>query len=372
MANVVEVRELRKSFGETPVLKGVDLTLAKGETLGFLGPNGAGKTTVMRILTGLLAPDSGSVQVLGQNPCSDNFRIFSRIGYMPENPPLHHEMRVGEYLGFAAALKMASASASERVRAIDSAIDKCGLKDVVRQIIATLSKGYRQRVGLAQALVHGPELIIMDEPTGGLDPVQMAAMRESVMAVSENTSIMFSSHDLHLASGVCHRFALIHNGRITIQGNRKDLLRAAGRSGVAFFRVSLPVAEISGNCADITECSDQASIHGAPAVALADALTHFSQSLGEGADCGDGIAGANGGWSTETSDERGIGSSPVVSVKREGQTLAVRMEGVADPWGPVTRFLVEQGWDVLEVGRQEPHLEEVFLDITRGEVEDEI
>lgn len=330
MTSAVEVRELVRSFSGKNVLKGVNLDLALGETLGFLGPNGAGKTTVMRILMGLLAADSGTVRVLGQDPCTGNNQLFSRIGYLPENPPLHKEMRVGEFMDYAASIRMPRIWGQARSRAIESALEKCGLREVRGQVIGTLSKGFRQRVGLAQAIIHEPELIIMDEPTGGLDPLQMAAMRESVMAVREGASIMFSSHDLHLASRVCHRFAIIHRGLVTVQGDRDELLRVSGSSGSSFVRIAFP------------------------AIPTADHETWMNNLTTELTDLAGGQAASGS-------------SEDALRIQRDGQVVEITADSSLGGTACLVRHLVTLGLDVLEAGRREPHLEELFLDISNQE-----
>lgn len=209
---LVQVLDLSRCFGRRLALSGVGLTLARGEVLGLLGPNGAGKTTCLRILSGNLAPTSGRVEIdgldLGRHPVAAK----RRLGYLPERPPLYPELRVDEYLDFCARLRRVP---STRVRgAVEEAKRRCGLEDVGRRPIAKLSKGFRQRLGIAQAMVHRPSLLILDEPTEGLDPVQIREVRTLVRELATDSGVIFSSHILSEVQAVCDRVTILHRGRV--------------------------------------------------------------------------------------------------------------------------------------------------------------
>lgn len=227
---MIEVRDLTKQFARHTAVRGINFSVSKGEIVGFLGPNGAGKTTTLRMLTGYLPPTSGSANVAGFDIFRESIKARQRIGYMPENVPLYDDMRVREYLKFRATLKgLSNRDARQRVNEV---IDTCGLDSVRRKMIKVLSKGYRQRVGLADALVHQPDLLILDEPTNGLDPNQIRQIRDLIRRLSENHTILLSTHILHEVEMICGRVIIIDGGRIKAQDTPQNLvsnMRAAGR-----------------------------------------------------------------------------------------------------------------------------------------------
>ncbi len=227
---MIEVHELRKNYGRHTAVRDISFNVERGEIVGFLGPNGAGKTTTLRMLTGFLPPSSGSARIAGFDVFRDSLDARRRIGYMPENVPLYDDMRVREYLRFRAQLKGLD-GATTRSR-LGEVLESCGLTGVRRKMIKTLSKGYRQRVGLADALIHEPELLILDEPTNGLDPNQIRQIRELIRQLARNHTVLLSTHILHEVEMTCNRVIIIDNGKIKAADTPENLtrdMRAAGR-----------------------------------------------------------------------------------------------------------------------------------------------
>jgi len=209
---MIEVQALRKTFGGRVAIDGISFRVEKGEILGFLGPNGAGKTTTMRILTGFLPPTSGTARVAGLNVVEEPREVKRRIGYLPEHPPLYKEMTVTAYLAFVARIK---GVAGNRLReSVASALDRCGLGAVAGRLIQNLSKGFQQRVGIAQAIVHSPEVMILDEPTVGLDPRQILKIRNLIRSFHGEKTVILSTHIIPEVEKLCDRVAIINEGRI--------------------------------------------------------------------------------------------------------------------------------------------------------------
>lgn len=227
---MIEVSHLTKRYARHTAVSDISFEVQRGEIVGFLGPNGAGKTTTLRMLTGYLPPTSGTAKVAGKDIFRESLAARSKIGYMPENVPLYDDMRVKEYLKFRAQLKGLSGSHG-RTRVSD-VIETCGLKSVRRKMIKTLSKGYRQRVGLADALVHDPELLILDEPTNGLDPNQIRHIRGLIKRLAETHTVLISTHILHEVEMICNRVIIIDGGKIKATDTPTKLteqMRSAGR-----------------------------------------------------------------------------------------------------------------------------------------------
>lgn len=223
---MIEVNDLRKSFGEVKALDGVSFTVNRGEILGLLGPNGAGKTTAMKILTSFWSPDSGEARIDGLDVGEYPLETKKRIGYLPETVPLYDDMTVYEYLKFVASVRgVERGRINERIREV---MDSCGLRDVMRKVIEELSKGYRQRLGLAQAIIHDPEVLILDEPTTGLDPNQIVEIRKLIKEIGKEKTVIFSTHILGEVSATCDRVVIINNGRIAGEGSPDDLAERSG------------------------------------------------------------------------------------------------------------------------------------------------
>lgn len=209
----LEVQDLTKNYDAYQALRGVTFNLKKGEILGFLGPNGAGKTTTMRILTGYIPPTSGKAMVAGYDVFSQSMQVRQRIGYLPESVPLYTEMTVWDYLDFAARLR----GVQNRDEAIERVMEKTNLSDRADTIINKLSKGFRQRVGIAQAMVHEPEVLILDEPTIGLDPKQIIEIRELIKSFGGEHTVILSTHILPEVSQTCSRVLIINQGKIVAE-----------------------------------------------------------------------------------------------------------------------------------------------------------
>ena len=242
---MIEVANLTKRYAGNPAVSDISFTVKRGEIVGLLGPNGAGKSTTMRILSCYLPATSGTVRIAGLDVFAESDEVRRRIGYMPENNPLHPDMRVREYLKFRARLKGLGRKQS-RQRA-DVVMEQCSLTDVSRRIIGHLSKGYRQRVGLADALVHEPELIILDEPTIGLDPNQIRLVRQLIKGLGGTHTVLVSTHILPEAEVTCHRVVIMFEGKILAADTPENLQKLmSSRSQV--------IAEIAAPAAELLEC----------------------------------------------------------------------------------------------------------------------
>ena len=212
MAAAISVRNLTKRYDNVTALADISFEVQTGEIVGFLGPNGAGKTTALRILTGMLSPTAGSVQIDGLDVVAHSLEIRRRIGYLPEHIALYPELRVQEYLSYRAAIK--GVAAKERRARINAAMERCVVTEVRRQLIGRLSKGYRQRVALADCLLGRPKILILDEPTVGLDPHQIRQTRELIRELGRTTTILLSTHILPEVEMICDRVTIIDKGRI--------------------------------------------------------------------------------------------------------------------------------------------------------------
>lgn len=217
----IHLTNLSKCYGRQDVLHGVSFTIQRGETVGFLGPNGAGKSTCMKIMTGWLAADSGNIEICGHNILTEPLEAKRRMGYLPENNPLYPEMYVREYLGYVGHLYRL-----ENIRGrVNEMAERLSLTEVLGRTIGTLSKGYRQRVGLAQALLHNPDVLILDEPFSGLDPNQLSQIYSLVRELGKEKAILFSSHTLSEASELCRRTIIINQGRIVTDSSLAELTK---------------------------------------------------------------------------------------------------------------------------------------------------
>jgi ABC-2 type transport system ATP-binding protein len=310
---MIKVEKLTKRFGGFTAVNGIDFEVQKGEIVGFLGPNGAGKSTTMRMLSGFLPPTSGKAEVAGFNVFADSLRAREHIGYMPENVPLYTDMRVHEFLRYRAALKgVPGRRLKER---IGDVLELCGLKDVEKKIIGNLSKGYRQRVGLADAMSHEPDLLILDEPTIGLDPNQIRLVRDLIRNLRRHHTILLSTHILPEVEMLCSRVIIINKGRIEALDTPQNLRAHLGQSGHILFDAIVPDAQ-----------------------AAASAL-------------------------------RALESVQSVSHRADGEWTVFTIHPATghDPRESLYRHAVDNKWRIREISRPPVSLEQVFAEVTGGE-----
>ena len=314
---MIAVTDLTKRYAGRTAVAGISFTVARGEIVGLLGPNGAGKSTTMRILSCFMPATSGTVRVAGFDVFYQSDEVRRRIGYMPENNPLYPEMRVREYLKFRARLKGLNWRRSrERVTTV---MEQCGLTEVDRRIIGQLSKGYKQRVGLADALVHEPELIILDEPTIGLDPHQIRAVRQLIKSLAQKHTVLISTHILPEAEMTCNRMLIMYDGKILAADTPDNLQRLmAGSSQI--------IAEIA-----------------APAEALREA------------------------WSQMP----GVEQFDVSSSEGEFQRCALTPRDGYDLRPAIFALAQERGWVMRELTRSRHSLEDIYVQVTRPTEEEE-
>jgi ABC-2 type transport system ATP-binding protein len=223
---MIEVKELTKKYGERLAVDHISFSVKRGEILGFLGQNGAGKSTTMKILTGFMPATSGTASVAGFDVFENPYEVKKRIGYLPENPPIYLELLVSEYLDFVANLR--GIPGAQKKQKMDAVIERCQLGEVRNRLIGNLSKGYKQRVGLAQALIHDPEVLILDEPTVGLDPKQVSEARGLIKSLRSERTVIYSTHILSEVAATCDRIIIIDQGRIVSQ----ESINALGATGL--------------------------------------------------------------------------------------------------------------------------------------------
>ncbi len=309
---MIEVRDVTKRFGTTVALSKVSFEVARGKILGFLGPNGAGKSTTMKIITTFLAADAGSVKVDGIDVLEQPLSVRHKIGYMPENVPLYHDMTVDEYLRFVGRARgLDGARLRDR---LDWCTEACGLKTEFKRKIQELSKGYRQRTGLAQALIHDPDILILDEPTSGLDPLQIIGIRDLIKSLAGHKTIIFSTHILQEVGPVTDRVVIINQGTVVADGRISELTeRAMGTN-----RIYLGVR---GAAADV-----QPALVGLPYV----------------------------------TDLRPLPDAAPGTCRFE-----LRGAFADDLVGVVTRTVTERGWSLLELHESRYSLEDTFIALTR-------
>jgi ABC-2 type transport system ATP-binding protein len=308
---MIQVSHVSKVYGGRAVVDRVSFSVAKGEILGFLGPNGAGKTTTMRILTGFVPPTSGSARVAGFDIQDDPLEVKRRIGYLPEHPPLYREMLVRPFLSFVATIR--GVPRREIKARIDRAIERCGLTQVAGRLIGLLSKGYQQRVGLAQAILHEPDVLILDEPTVGLDPAQIREIRQLIKGFAGEHTVILSTHILAEVTMTCQRVLIINDGRIAAE----DTLAGLAARGERTRRIALRLAR-SGD-------GVEAQVRAIPGVL--DVVRE---------------AGQDGAFIVETDGGRDL-----------REEIAARAVG--------------QGWGLLEIRPVTLSLEDIFIRIIRGE-----
>lgn len=251
---MIEVRNLSKSYGSHVAVRDVSFGVAEGEIVGFLGPNGAGKTTTIRILTCYHPATSGSAAVAGHNVFSESMKVRQAVGYLPESVPLYPEMRVREYLHFRG--KLRGLGYSERKAAIDRVASRCWITDVIKRPIAHLSKGYRQRVGLADALLHNPPVLILDEPTVGLDPTQIRETRSLIRELAADHTVMLSSHILPEVQATCQRLIIISKGAIVAAGTPTELTDRVSSAARLAVEIRGPQADVAAALKQLPSVTD--------------------------------------------------------------------------------------------------------------------
>ena len=247
---MIEVNGLTKYYGQMAAIHDVSFEVSQGEIIGFLGPNGAGKTTTMRILTGFSPASSGTARIAGFDIANHSIEVKRRIGYLPESVPLYHEMIVSKFLKYVGAIK--GIEKSRLSSEIGRVVERCGLEAVSQRVIGNLSKGYRQRVGLAQALVGNPPVLILDEPTVGLDPKQIVEIRQVIKDLAREHTVLLSTHILPEVTMICERVIIIHHGRIVAQDTMSNLTGVSENTDLDL--------EISGNSPDIIKTLE--GVHG--------------------------------------------------------------------------------------------------------------
>jgi ABC-2 type transport system ATP-binding protein len=314
---MIEVENLTKRYPGRTAVDGISFQIGRGEVVGFLGPNGAGKSTTLRILSSFLPATSGTARVAGFDVFREPDEVRRRIGYMPENNPLHLDMRVREYLKFRARLKgLGWRRSRERV---DAVLQQCGLTDVSGRIIGQLSKGYRQRVGLADALVHEPDLIILDEPTIGLDPHQIRSVRALVKELGKRHTVVLSTHILNEVEMTCSRVLILHRGRILAADRTEDLGRRLSLDGQVIAEVEAPPAQLLEAFRDLPE----------------------------------------------------VERVEVEPMDGNFQRLSLVPRNGADLRPLVSAEIREHGWPLRELTRSRHSLEDIFIHLTRGKVRED-
>jgi ABC-2 type transport system ATP-binding protein len=251
---MIELKNVTKKFGNTPVVDGISFEVKKGEIIGFLGPNGAGKTTTMRMITGFFPPTSGAIKVAGFDTAEKPLEAKAKIGYMPENVPLYKELDVHSYLRFVAEVKGVPKAKIES--SITKAIEESGITGVKDKVIAKLSKGFRQRVGIAQAIINDPEVLILDEPTVGLDPKQIKEIRELIKKMKGDRTIILSTHILPEVSMTCDKVIVINQGKIIAEGDVETLTRGTGSASRIYVELDAPKAQFISEMKKIRSVSD--------------------------------------------------------------------------------------------------------------------
>lgn len=247
---MIEVRNLTKRYGDLVAIRDISFTAATGQVLGFLGPNGAGKTTTMRIITGFMPATSGTVKVEGYDIFDDSYEVRKRIGYLPENPPLYADMTVTTYLRFVGRIR--GIAKAELTDSVDKVVHTCGLSEVTHRVVGHLSKGFRQRVGLAQALIHNPTVLVLDEPTIGLDPRQIIDIRTLIRTLAADRTVILSTHILPEVSQLCEKVVIIADGHIAVEDTVTNLMQSGSLEQVFLRYIAKDAAVPAGAPAEAT------------------------------------------------------------------------------------------------------------------------
>lgn len=317
---MIEVEHLSKVYGTTPAIQDVTFEVAKGEILGFLGPNGAGKTTTMRILAGFLPATSGTARIAGYDVHEDSMAVRQRIGYLPENPPLYTDMSVEGFLHFVARIK--GIAAGERSEKVNRSIERCGLIERRKTLIRKLSKGFRQRVGIAQAIVHEPPAIILDEPTVGLDPRQIIDVRNLIKSLAGERTIILSTHILPEVNMTCSQVAIIKRGQIVATDAIENLMTRL-MQGVAY------EVEIQGDV--------------------------------------DGLEKAMVAFLSNLPDVKTVAAVSDDRVREHRYRFRIEAEAGKEPGQRIAAAIVDAKLGLCEMRRIQASLEEVFLELTTEE-----
>lgn len=251
---MIEVKDLCKDYGHLRAIENVTFSIKKGDVVGFLGPNGAGKSTTMKIITGFMAPSSGTASVAGFDVFENPIEVKKRIGYLPETPPVYFDMYVKDYLRYVAKLKQVENSKINTL--VDRAIEKTNLNSVANRLIHNLSKGFKQRVGIAQAIVSDPEVLILDEPTVGLDPKQVAEIRDLIKELKGQHTIILSTHILPEVQATCEKVVIINKGKIVAQDTIQNLSTLEKGQGKIFVRLRKEVQDLAAILKDVSGVLD--------------------------------------------------------------------------------------------------------------------
>lgn len=248
---MIEVQHLTKRYGDLTAVSDISFTVASGQILGFLGPNGSGKTTTMRVITGFMPASNGTVKVAGFDIFDQSFEARKRIGYLPESPPLYNDMTVAAYLRFVARIK--GMRKTDIAAALDRALTRCGLTKVTDRVTGHLSKGFRQRVGLAQAIIHNPEVLVLDEPTVGLDPQQIIEIRALIRGLAGHHTVVLSTHILPEVAQVCEKVVIINAGQVVMEDMIENLTRSQTLEDVFLKAISRDEPQAHGQKSEIDE-----------------------------------------------------------------------------------------------------------------------
>jgi gliding motility-associated transport system ATP-binding protein len=327
---VIEVQHITKRYGNVTAVDDVSFRVERGEILGFLGPNGAGKTTTMRILTGYMPPSEGRAMVAGYDVFNDPIAAKRRTGYLPETPPLYPEMTAREYLDFVARIK--GVPGGERKQRVDAVMERTRISDVGHRHCGKLSKGYKQRVGLAQALIHNPDVLILDEPTAGLDPKQIIETRDLIRSLAGDHTIVLSTHILPEVAQTCQRVVIINKGRVVAVDTPDNLTARLKGAATMYLQLDAGTADAGAVLAAI------------PGVTRVSSADHPRAQLP--ADAQPSAVGGPRAFEVE--------SEPDVDVRRE-----------------LAHAVVTRGWGLLELRPVRMSLEDVFLQVTTEEIPEE-